>query len=55
MINKPRKRIPKATRLNQPPPGVTKKNVKKSPKRSQRRSWLWSTLALSLLLSSASV
>ncbi|MBE9249670.1 hypothetical protein IQ226_10945 [Dolichospermum sp. LEGE 00240] len=55
MINKPRKRIPKAAGLNQPPPGVTKKNVKKLPKRSQRRSWLWSTLAVSLLLSSAGV
>jgi hypothetical protein len=55
MINKPRKRIPKAAGLNQPPQSVTKKNVKKLPKRYQRRSWLSSTLALSLLLSSAGI
>ena len=53
MTNKPRKRRPKATRLIQSPQGVTKKSVKKPPKRSQWRSWLSSTLALSLLLSSA--
>ena len=55
MINKPRKRRPKATKLNQPSQAAIKKNVKKLPKRSQRRSWLWSTLAMGLLLGSASV
>jgi hypothetical protein len=53
MTNKPRKDIPKAARLNQLPPGVTKKMVKKKPKRSQSFGWLWSSLALTLLLSSA--
>ena len=53
MTNKPRKRRLKATRLNQPPQGVTKKNVKKMPKPSRWRSWLSSTLALSLLFSIA--
>ncbi len=53
MTNKPRKRRPKAARLNQPSQGVTKKNVKKPPKSSQWRSWLSSALALSLLFSSA--
>jgi len=53
MTNKPRKRRPKAARLNQSPQGVTKKNVKKMPKPSQWRSWLSSTLALSLLFSIA--
>jgi hypothetical protein len=53
MTNKPRKNSTKATGLNQPPQGVRKKRVKKKPKGSRSLSWLWSTLALSLLLSSA--
>ncbi|MTJ11073.1 hypothetical protein FJR11_00360 [Anabaena sp. UHCC 0187] len=53
MTNKPRKRRPKDTKLNQASPGVTKKNVKKTSQRSQWRSWLSSTLALSLLFSIA--
>ena len=55
MINKPRKRRPKAAKINQPPQGTIKKRVIKTPKRSQRFSWLWSTLALTLLLSSAGI
>jgi hypothetical protein len=55
MINKPRKYRRKSPRLNQPPQGVTNKNVKKMPKPSQRYSWLWSTLTLGLLLGIAGV
>jgi hypothetical protein len=55
MINKPRKRRPKAAKVNQPSQGTIKKRVKKMPKPSQGRSWLWSTLALTLLLSSAGI
>jgi hypothetical protein len=55
MINKPRKRRPKAARINQLPQGTIKKRVRKTPKRSQGHSWLWSTLALTLLLSSAGI
>lgn len=55
MINKPRKYRRKSPRLNQPPQGVTNKNVKKMPKPSQRYSWLWSTLTLALLLGIAGV
>ena len=55
MINKPRKRRPKAAKINQPLQGTIKKRVRKMPKPSQRFSWLWSTLALTLLLSSAGI
>ncbi|MTJ51189.1 hypothetical protein FJR38_00045 [Anabaena sp. UHCC 0253] len=55
MTNKPRKLKTKATRINQPPQGMKEKSGKKTPRHSQWRSWLLSSLALSLLLSSSGI
>ncbi|TAF10554.1 MAG: hypothetical protein EAZ77_02695 [Nostocales cyanobacterium] len=55
MANRSRKIKPKEARINQPRAGKIKRIAKKAQKQSRWRSWLLSTLALTILLSSAGV
>jgi len=55
MANRSRKLTPKASKLNKPHTGAMKRVAKKPQKKQQRGSWLSSTLAIAILLSSASL
>ncbi|MEH2146391.1 MAG: hypothetical protein V7K54_30180, partial [Nostoc sp.] len=55
MANRSRKLTPKASKLNKPHAGVMKRIAKKPQKKLKRGSWLSSTLAIAILLSSASL
>ncbi|WP_196512700.1 hypothetical protein [Nostoc sp. NZL] len=55
MANRSRKLTPKPSKLNKPHAGVMKRVAKKPQKKLKRGSWLSSTLAIAILLSSASL
>ncbi|MEA5602047.1 hypothetical protein [Nostoc sp. UHCC 0252] len=55
MANRSRKLRPKASKQNKPDTGVMKRIAKKPQKKLKRGSWLSSTLAITILLSSASL
>ncbi|MDZ8239192.1 MAG: hypothetical protein RMZ69_18920 [Nostoc sp. ChiQUE01a] len=55
MAKRSRKLTPKTSKLNQPPAGARKRVVKKTLQKPKRGSWLSSTLAIAILLSSASL
>ncbi|WP_414570574.1 hypothetical protein [Nostoc sp. CCY 9925] len=55
MAKRSRKLTPKTSKLNQPPAGARKRVVKKTLEKPKRGSWLSSTLAIAILLSSASL
>ena len=55
MANRSRKLTPKASKLNKPHAGAMKRIAKKPQKKLKRGSWLSSTLAIAILLSSASL
>ncbi|MEH2358371.1 hypothetical protein [Nostoc sp.] len=55
MANRSRKLRPKGSKRNQPHAGVMKRLAKKPQKKLKRGSWLWSMLAIAILLSSASL
>jgi hypothetical protein len=55
MANRWRKLTPKASKLHKPHAGATKRVAKKTPKKPKKRGWLSSTLAIAILLSSASL
>ncbi len=55
MAKRSRKLTPKTSKLNQPRAGAMKRVVKKPLQKPKRGSWLWSTLAIAILLSSASL
>ncbi|WP_392532075.1 hypothetical protein [Nostoc sp. C117] len=55
MANRSRKLRPKTSKLNQPHTGVTQRVAKEDQKKPKWGSWLSSTLAIAILLSSASL
>jgi hypothetical protein len=55
MANRPRKLTPKASKQNKPHTGVMKRVVKKPRKKLKGGSWLSSTLAIAILVSSATL
>ncbi|MEH2467809.1 hypothetical protein [Nostoc sp.] len=55
MANRSRKLTPKASKLNKPHAGAMKRIAKKPQKKLKRGSWLSSTLAITILLSSTSL
>ncbi|MFN6538404.1 MAG: hypothetical protein RM021_018925 [Nostoc sp. EkiNYC01] len=55
MANRSRKLTPKTSKQNQPRTGAMKRVVKKPLQKPKRGSWLSSTLAIAILLSSASL
>lgn len=55
MANRSRKLTPKASKLNKPHAGAMKRIAKKPQKKLKRGSWLSSTLAIAILLSSATL
>ncbi|MEH2253175.1 hypothetical protein [Nostoc sp.] len=55
MANRSRKLTPKTSKQNQPRAGVMKRVAKKPQKKLKRGSWLSSTLAIAILLTSASL
>ncbi|MBD2409344.1 hypothetical protein FACHB389_26890 [Nostoc calcicola FACHB-389] len=55
MANRSRKLTPKTSKQNQPRTGAMKRVVKKRLQKPKRGSWLSSTLAIAILLSSASL
>ncbi|WP_298907791.1 hypothetical protein [uncultured Nostoc sp.] len=55
MANRSRKLTPKASKRNKPHAGAMKRIAKKPQKKLKRGSWLSSTLAIAILLSSASL